>query len=103
MFERVKPSFGSISSILFRSGKFSWSFSFIRRNDASLLLILTIYTNNKVLLRERKRHTACRVASARSAALSPDEGGGTPRVVQSAFKKDMCFFDTRGFFFPVIF
>ena len=32
--------------------------------------------NNKVLLRERKRHTARRVASARYAALSPDERGG---------------------------
>ena len=28
--------------------------------------------NKKVFLRERKRHTACRVASARYAALSPD-------------------------------
>ena len=28
--------------------------------------------NENVLLRERKRHTACCVASARSAALSPD-------------------------------
>ena len=44
-------------------------------------------TNNKVLLRERKRQTARRVASARYAALSPDGGipepdlygeGGTP-------------------------
>ena len=33
--------------------------------------------NKKVLLRERKRHTAHHVASARYAALSPDEGGGT--------------------------
>ena len=32
--------------------------------------------NKKVLLRERKRHTARRVASARYADLSPDEGGG---------------------------
>ena len=30
----------------------------------------------KVLLRERKRHTARRVASARFADLSPDGGGG---------------------------
>ena len=29
----------------------------------------------KVLLRERKRHTTCRIASARCAALSPDEEG----------------------------
>ena len=41
--------------------------------------------NKKVLLRERKRHTARRVASARYADLSPDGGypiqswtGGTP-------------------------
>ena len=33
-------------------------------------------TDKKVLLRERKRHTARRVASARYAALSPDERGG---------------------------
>ena len=31
--------------------------------------------NKKVLLRERKRHTACCVASARTAALSSDRGG----------------------------
>ena len=31
-----------------------------------------------MLLCERKRHTARRVASARYAALSPDWGGGTP-------------------------
>ena len=34
--------------------------------------------NKKVLVRERKRHTARWVASARSAFLSPDGGGGTP-------------------------
>ena len=34
--------------------------------------------NKKVLLRERKRHTAHRVASARYATLSPDGGGGVP-------------------------
>ena len=34
--------------------------------------------NKKVLLRESKRHTARRVASARSAALSPGWVGGTP-------------------------
>ena len=34
--------------------------------------------NKKVLLRERKRHTAHRVASARYAALSNGGGGGTP-------------------------
>ena len=33
--------------------------------------------NKKVLLRERKRHTARRIASARFADLSPD-GGGVP-------------------------
>ena len=32
--------------------------------------------NKKVLLRERKRHTACHLASARYADLSPDGGGG---------------------------
>ena len=35
--------------------------------------------NKKVILRERKRHTTCRVASARYADLSPDpvlDGGG---------------------------
>ena len=32
--------------------------------------------NKEVLLRERKRHTARRVASARYAGLSPDGGGG---------------------------
>ena len=39
---------------------------------------LQIRKKKKVLLRERKRHTACRVASARYAALSPNGGGGTP-------------------------
>ena len=34
--------------------------------------------NKKVLLRERKRHTASRVPSARYADLSPDREGGTP-------------------------
>ena len=38
-------------------------------------------TNKKVLLRERKRHTVRRVASARYAALSPDGGWGVPRPV----------------------
>ena len=35
--------------------------------------------NKKVLLRERKRHTACHVASTRCAALSPVGGGGGGR------------------------
>ena len=35
-------------------------------------------SNKKVLLHERKRHTAHHVASARSAALPPDEGEDTP-------------------------
>ena len=34
------------------------------------------YVNKKVLLRERRRHTARRVASSRSVAMSPDWGGG---------------------------
>ena len=34
--------------------------------------------HKKVLLRERKRHTARRIASARYADLSPDGGGGYP-------------------------
>ena len=34
--------------------------------------------NKKVLLRERKRHAARRVVSARNAALSPDGEGGYP-------------------------
>ena len=33
---------------------------------------------NKVLLRERKRHTACRVASTHCAALSGGGGGRLP-------------------------
>ena len=37
--------------------------------------------NKKVLLRERKRHIARRVASTRYAALSPDGGGGYPHLV----------------------
>ena len=44
--------------------------------------------NKKVLLRERKRHTACRIAIASYAALSPDRGvphpvldGGIPHLV----------------------
>ena len=37
----------------------------------------------KVLLRERKRHTARRVASARYADLSPDGGGGGRYRIQS--------------------
>ena len=39
---------------------------------------LNICFNKTVLLRERKRHTARRVASARYTALSPDRGGGYP-------------------------
>ena len=35
-------------------------------------------SKNKKVLRERKRHTARRVASARSAALSPDGRWGNP-------------------------
>ena len=35
----------------------------------------------QVLLLERKRHTARRVASARYAALSPNGGGGVPHPV----------------------
>ena len=35
--------------------------------------------NKKVFLRERKRHIAHHVASARYAALSPDGGGGVTR------------------------
>ena len=38
-------------------------------------------TNKKVLLRERKRHTSRRVASARYGDLSPDGGGGVPHPV----------------------
>ena len=34
------------------------------------------FDNKRVLLRERKRHTACRIASAHFADLSPDRGGG---------------------------
>ena len=34
--------------------------------------------NKKVLLREHKRHTTRRVASARYTDLSPDRGKGTP-------------------------
>ena len=48
------------------------------------ILSINNFTNKKVLLRERKRHTAGRVASARYAALSngwgvthPDLGQGT--------------------------
>ena len=37
--------------------------------------MLTAITKKKVLPRERKRHTACRVASTRYAALSNGEGG----------------------------
>ena len=47
-----------------------------------MLLSKLIYVNKKVLLRERKRHTARRLARPRSAALSPDRlvggGGVTP-------------------------
>ena len=39
--------------------------------------------NKKVLLRERKRHTAHRVASARYAALSHGLGGGLPPTIQT--------------------
>ena len=39
--------------------------------------VIIIYYNKKVLLRERKRHTARRVASAHYAALS-NGWGGTP-------------------------
>ena len=46
----------------------------------SLPCVLVTSHNKKVLLRERKRHTACRVASARFAYLSPYGGGGAARV-----------------------
>ena len=38
----------------------------------------TLHKNKKVLLRDRKRHTARHVASTRSAVLSLGRGGGTP-------------------------
>ena len=41
-----------------------------------MLLLKSHILNKKVLLRECKRHTAHRAASARSAALSPDGWGG---------------------------
>ena len=53
-------------------------------------VLITLFTKKKVLLHERKRYTARRIASTRSAALSPDGrgyshpvpmgvvGGGTP-------------------------
>ena len=44
--------------------------------------LLTKYANKKVL-RERKRHTDRRVASARYAALSPNEGTPLPPSVQT--------------------
>ena len=37
---------------------------------------MQVFRNKKVLLRERKRHTARRIASARYSALSPGGGGG---------------------------
>ena len=40
------------------------------------LIQVKIYVNRKVLLRERKRHTTCRIASARYA-----DGGGVPHPV----------------------
>ena len=43
-----------------------------------ITLLIETNVNKKVLLRERKRHTARRVASDRYSTLSPDEGGGYP-------------------------
>ena len=41
-----------------------------------------LFQNKKVLLRKRKRHTACRIVSARCADQSPDWGGeGVPHPV----------------------
>ena len=37
--------------------------------------------NKKVLLRERKRHSACRIASTRYAVLVGGGGGGVPALV----------------------
>ena len=45
-------------------------------DDACDTALLEINGNKKVLLRERKRHNACHVGSARYAALS--SGGGVP-------------------------
>ena len=42
--------------------------------------MIQINYNKKVILRERKRHTARRIASIRSAALSP-RGEGVPHLV----------------------
>ena len=63
----------------------------MQKEKSSLFLVSN--TNKKVLLRERKRHTARRVASARYAALSngwgrgypssPGGGGGTPPTIQT--------------------
>ena len=44
-------------------------------------IVTKVAINKKVLLRERKKHTARRVASARYAALSPNGGGGYPHPV----------------------
>ena len=41
--------------------------------------------NKKVLLCERKRHIACCIASARSTALSPDEGVPYPVLMQGGY------------------
>ena len=48
---------------------------FISCHVKVITVTIYFYTNKKVLLRERKRYTARRLASARSATLSPDEGG----------------------------
>ena len=49
-----------------------------------LFQCIKIHYNKSVLLRERKRHTARRVASAPSVALSPDGGGEEGRVPPSS-------------------
>ena len=40
-----------------------------------------IILNKKVLLRDHKRHTACRVASTRCAVLTGGVGGGYPHPI----------------------
>ena len=53
----------------------------IIRVQYKICMQINLIVNKKVLQRERKRHTARRVASARSAALSPDGKGGYPHPV----------------------
>ena len=58
--------------------EFTQDFFFHGRTFLLLCVCVYVVQNKRILLRERKRHTACHVASGRYAAVSPGGGEGTP-------------------------